>query len=236
MCTRDYSFEDLNTIHHELGHIQYQQQYSDLPMVFRDGANDGFHEAIGELMAMAGATPKHLYTLGLIDELIEDEELDINFLMSQALITISTLPFHLVNDLWRWKAFRGDFPVNQWNAEFWKLKRSIVGVEAPVERSEADLDPPSLFHICQDYDMIRYFVRTILQFQFAEALCDISGHDGPLLHCDFSGSLEAGEALAQMLRLGKSVSWQDALESLTGTREMSVRPILRFFKPLQVSI
>ena len=95
MCTRDYSFEDLNTIHHELGHIQYQQQYSYLPQVFRDGANDGFHEAIGELMAMAGATPKHLYSIGLLDELVEDEELDINFLMSQSLITISTLPFHL---------------------------------------------------------------------------------------------------------------------------------------------
>ena len=95
MCTRDYNFEDLNTIHHELGHIQYQQQYSDLPQVFRDGANDGFHEAIGELMAMAGATPKHLYSIGLIEELIEDEKLDANFLMSQSLITISTLPFHL---------------------------------------------------------------------------------------------------------------------------------------------
>ena len=129
---------------------------------------------------------------------------------------------------------RGDYEIENWNAEFWKLKEEIVGVKAPVERTEADLDPPSLFHICQDYDMIRYFVRTILQFQFAEALCDISGHDGPLHRCDFSGSAEAGEALAKMLRLGKSVSWQDALESLTGTREMSVGPIKRFFQPLQV--
>ena len=108
-----------------------------------------------------------------------------------------------------------------------------MGVEPPVERTEADLDPPALFHICQDYDMIRYFVRTILQFQFAEALCDISGHDGPLHRCDFSGSKEAGEALATMLKLGKSVSWQDSLEVLTGTREMSVKPILRFFETLK---
>ena len=125
-------------------------------------------------------------------------------------------------------------PIDQWNAEFWKLKKSIVGVEAPVERTEADLDPPTLFHICQDYDMIRYFVRTILQFQFAEVLCNISGYTGPLHRCDFSGSQAAGEALAQMLRLGKSVTWQDALESLTGTREMSVLPMKRFFQPLQV--
>ena len=124
-------------------------------IVFRDGANDGFHEAIGELMAMAGATPKHLYAIGLLDELIEDEEVDVNFLMSQALITISTLPFHLVNDLWRWRAFRGDIPVEQWNEEFWRLKEEIVGVKPPVERTPEDLDPPTLFHICQDYDMIR---------------------------------------------------------------------------------
>ena len=127
MCTRDFVYEDLTTIFHELGHIQYDQQYKTLPQVstfililsskmryihilkvYRDGANDGFHEAIGELMAMTSSTPKHLYQLGLLDELVEDEELDINFLMSQALITISTLPFHLVNDLWRWRAFRGE--------------------------------------------------------------------------------------------------------------------------------
>ena len=111
MCTRDYNFEDLNTMHHELGHIQYDQHYKTQPQVYRDGANDEFHEfheAIGELMAMAGATPSHLYSIGLLDELIEDEELDLNFLMSQALITISTLPFHLVNDLWRWRVFRGE--------------------------------------------------------------------------------------------------------------------------------
>ena len=155
MCARNYSFEDLNTIHHELGHIQYDMHYKDQPTVFRDGANDGFHEAIGELMAMSGATPKHLYDLGLIDELVEDNELDVNFLMSQSLITISTLPFHLVNDLWRWRIFRGDIPIKDWNSEFWRLKEEIVGVKAPVERSEADLDPPSLFHVCQDYDMIR---------------------------------------------------------------------------------
>jgi len=232
MCTRDFNFEDLNTIHHELGHIQYDQHYKTLPQVYRDGANDGFHEAIGELMAMAGATPSHLYSIGLLDELVEDEELDMNFLMSQALITISTLPFHLVNDLWRWRAFRGEFELADWNAEYWKLKQEIVGVVAPVERTEADLDPPTIYHVNQDYDMIRYFARTILQFQFAEKLCELSGHEGPLHRCDFSGSTEAGAALGEMLELGASRPWQDALEVLTGGRKMDAGPILKFFDPL----
>jgi len=232
MCTQEFSFQDLNTIHHELGHIQYQQQYKTLPQVYRDGANDGFHEAIGELMAMAGATPSHLFSIGLLDNLVQDEELDLNFLMSQALITISTLPYHLVNDIWRWRAFRGDYQEGSWNAEYWALKEQILGVAAPMERSQEDLDPPTIFHINQDFDMIRYFTRTILQFQFAAKLCDISGHTGPLHRCDFSGSKEAGSALAKMLSLGSSKPWQDALEELTGEREMSAEPILRFFDPL----
>jgi len=232
MCTRDFNFDDLNTIHHELGHIQYYQQYKSQPQVYRDGANDGFHEAIGELMAMAGATPSHLYSIGLLDDLVLDDELDLNFLMRQALITVTTLPYHLVNDLWRWRAFRGEYNTSTWNDEYWALKEKIVGVKAPTERTKEDLDPPTIFHICQDYDMIRYFTRTILQFQFWDKLCEISGHQGPLHRCDFSGSHDAGEALSRMLRLGSSKPWQDALEQLTGERKMNAEPILRFFEPL----
>ena len=232
MCTNNFNFEDFNTIHHELGHIQYFQQYKDLPVAFMDGANDGFHEAIGEMMAMVAATPKHLHKIGLIKELKEDLEVDINFLMSQALITISTLPFHLTNDLWRWRAFSNNIKVEDWNTEFWNMKESIVGVKAPVPRSKEDLDPPSLYHINQDWDMMRYFTRTILQFQFAESLCKLADHDGPLHQCDFSGSTKAGNALKKMLQLGSSKPWQDALQSLTGERKMSAKPILNYFKPL----
>ena len=232
MCTNDFNFEDLNTIHHELGHIQYFQQYSHLPAVYMDGANDGFHEAIGELMAMVGSTPKHLHKIGLIKELKEDPEVDINFLMSQALITISTLPFHLTNDLWRWWAFSGRIDVENWNDAFWEMKENIVGVTAPIPRTKEDLDPPSLYHINQDWDMMRYFTRTILQFQFAESLCRLAGEEGPLHKCDFSGSKEAGAALKEMLQLGSSKPWQDALELLTGERKMSARPILKYFQPL----
>ena len=149
--------------------------------------------------------------------------------MSQALITISTLPFHLVNDLWRWRAFRGEYEVKNWNDEYWKLKESILGVQAPVERTDEDLDITALFHVNQDYDMIRYaynandtecsnsslwfnfryFSRTLLQFQFMESLCKTSGHRGPLHRCDFSTSREAGESLARMLKLGNSQPWPD---------------------------
>lgn len=232
MCAKDFSFGNFLTIHHEMGHTVYQMAYRHQHLAYRDGANNGFHEAIGELMAMVAATPSYLNQIGILDELVEDDEADINFLLSQSLITISTLPFHLVNDLWRWKLYRGEYQDGEWNDEYWKLKEKYLGVRAPVERTENDLDPPTIFHINQDYGMMRYFTRTILQFQFAQSLCDISGHEGPLHRCNFSGSLEAGKALREMLALGRSVPWADALEKLTGTRKMSATAILKFFEPL----
>ncbi|KAK2706936.1 hypothetical protein QYM36_014833 [Artemia franciscana] len=234
MCTR-VAFEDFLTIHHELGHTQYQMQYSHLPVFYKDGANDGFHEAVGELMAMCVATPKHLYEIGLLGVLEDDPEVDINFLLQQALNTVSTLPFHLVQDSWRWKAFRGDFPVERWNDEYWKLKEEIVGVKAPTTRdSMKDLDITAIFHVNQDYDMIRYFMRTVIQYQFAEALCNASGHEGPLYKCDFYRSKEAGNLLANMLSMGSSQPWQDAMEAITGQRDIKVDAIKNYFEPLRV--
>jgi len=232
MCTK-INFEDFLTIHHELGHVQYFMQYSDQPTVYRDGANDGFHEAVGELMSMCVSTPKHLHTIGLIEELSEDKETEINYLLSMALSTIQSLPFHYLQDLWRWRAFRGEFPVEEWNNEFWKLSEEIVGVSSPVARGPEDLDPPTIFHVAQDYDMIRYFSRTILQFQFADSLCKASGHEGPLNQCDFYGSTAAGDKLAAMLQMGNSKPWPDALEALTGERTMNAKAIRSYFQPLE---
>ncbi|KAK7078289.1 Metallothionein expression activator [Halocaridina rubra] len=147
--------------------------------------------------------------------------------------TISTLPFHLVNDLWRWRAFRGEYKVENWNRHFWDLKEEYLGVTAPVPRTKDDLDPPTIFHIANDYDMIRYFTRTVLQFQFYEKLCEAAGHTGPLHTCDFYGSKEAGDLLSKMMSLGASKPWWEALEVMTGERRMSVRALLDYFRPLE---
>jgi len=233
MCARDFFFNDLQTIHHELGHIQYFQAYKHQPQVYREGANGGFHEAIGELMSLVSSTPSYLTKLGLLFDYTPDLDQDINFLLSQALNTVSTLPFHLVNDMWRWKIFSGKVPVEKWNSEFWKLKKEIAGVAPSIERDDKlDLDGTALWHMYQDINMIQYFTRTILQFQFLESLCEVSGHTGPLYRCDFSGSKAAGAKLGNMLALGSSKPWPEALYELTGTRKMSSKPLLKFFEPL----
>ncbi|KAI9552326.1 hypothetical protein GHT06_022691 [Daphnia sinensis] len=232
MCA-SVSFSDFLTIHHELGHTQYQMQYAHLPYGYRDGANDGFHEAIGELMSMSVATTKHLQSVGLLDVIEDDPEVDINFLMQQALSSVSSLPFHLVQDTWRWRLFRGEIPTDEWNRAYWLEKMEKVGVTTPVPRDDPqDLDPVAIFHVSGNFDMIRYFTRTIMQFQFAQTLCDISDHVGPLHKCDFYNSTKAGTALAKMLSMGSSKPWPDAMETLTGQREMSVLPLLNYFRPL----
>nr|XP_053637887.1 angiotensin-converting enzyme-like isoform X2 [Cherax quadricarinatus] len=231
MCA-EINFDDLATIHHELGHIQYGMQYAHQPFTYRDGANDGFHEAIGELMSLSMSTPSHLVKVGLLEDATEDRELTINYLLRMALQSVTALPFHLVNDLWRWRAFRGEYLVQDYNTHYWKLKEQYLGVKAPVNRSSEDLDPPAIFHIANNYDMIRYFTRTILQFQFLEKLCEAAGHEGFLHTCDFYGSKKAGDLLGKMLSLGSSVPWQDALEMMTGERHMNPRALLRYFQPL----
>ncbi|KAF2355396.1 Peptidase M2 peptidyl-dipeptidase A [Trinorchestia longiramus] len=232
MCTQ-VNFKYLEVIHHELGHIQYFMQYAHLPLVYRDGANDGFHEGVGELMGMTLATVNHLISIGLLPDVPQSKESTINFLMRTALKTVTTLPFHYVNDLWRWEVFRGDVPENRWNARYWQLKKQYMGVMPPVNRTEEHLDAFNIFHVNNDFDMIRYFTRTVLQFQFAGALCRIADFEGPLHDCDFSSSKAAGEKLAAMLSLGSSRPWMDALEQLTGGRTMDAGPILHYFQPLR---
>ena len=193
MCASDFKFKDLQIIHHELGHIQYHQQYKNQPYVYRNSANDGFGEAIGELMALVSSTPSYLSQLGLLDNYTQDDtQQNLNFLMSQALITVSALPFYLAYDQWSWNIFSGDIPMENWNAEFWRLKRKIVGVVPAIKRNNnLNLDGATIFHTIHNFDMIRYFTRTILQFQFFETLCKTSGHTGPLHRCNFSGSKAA---------------------------------------------
>uniref|UniRef100_A0A1W7RA02 Angiotensin-converting enzyme n=1 Tax=Hadrurus spadix TaxID=141984 RepID=A0A1W7RA02_9SCOR len=231
MCT-EVNMDFLVITHHEMGHVQYYMQYANQPPTFRKGANEGFHEAIGDVMALSISTPKHLKTIGLLDNYTEDEENDLNFLMSTALKKVAFLPFGYIVDQWRWKVFSGKISPSQWNTEWWKLRLKYQGVCPPVKRTERDFDPAAKYHIPGDTAYIRYFVSFIIQFQFHQALCDIAGHKGPLHRCDIYNSKEAGKRLAQMLQMGSSRPWPVAMKVLTGKTKMDAGPILKYFEPL----
>ncbi|CAH1242075.1 ACE [Branchiostoma lanceolatum] len=235
MCT-NINMDDLVTIHHEMGHIEYYLQYKHQPVPFRRGGNPGFHEAVGDLLALSVSTPTHLQTIGLLDTVDDDNEADINFLMSMALDKISFLPFGYLMDQWRWGVFNGSITPATYNQEWWKLRTRYQGIVPPIPRNGAkDFDPGSKFHIPGNTPYIRYFVSFIVQFQFHKALCDTSGHTGPLHKCDISAGpnkAAAGEKLARMLQMGSSQEWPDAMEVMTGQKDMSAQAIVDYFQPL----
>ncbi|NXV46617.1 ACE2 enzyme, partial [Uria aalge] len=232
MCTK-VTMDDFLTAHHEMGHIEYDMAYSAQPYLLRGGANEGFHEAVGEIMSLSAATPQHLKSLDLLEPTFqEDEETEINFLLKQALTIVGTMPFTYMLEKWRWMVFRGEITKQEWTKRWWEMKREIVGVVEPVPHDETYCDPAALFHVANDYSFIRYYTRTIYQFQFQEALCKAANHTGPLHTCDITNSTAAGQNLRELLELGRSKPWTQALESVTGEKYMNAAPLLHYFEPL----
>jgi peptidyl-dipeptidase A len=222
---------DFVTIHHELGHNFYQRAYKGQPFLFKNGANDGFHEAIGDTIALA-ITPEYLQKIGLLDK-IPPPEADIPLLLKQALDKVAFLPFGLMIDQWRWKVFSGEIKPEDYNKAWWELRLKYQGVVPPVARSEADFDPGAKFHVAGNVPYMRYFLARIYQFQFYRALCRESGYKGALNRCTFFGSKAAGEKLNQMLEMGQSKPWPEAMQALTGQREADASAILEYFAPLK---
>jgi peptidyl-dipeptidase A len=226
--------EDFLTIHHELGHNFYQRAYNQQPFLFRDSANDGFHEAIGDTIALS-VTPDYLVKIGLLDK-APDPSKDIGLLLHKALQKIAFLPFGLMIDQWRWKVFSGEIPPSKYNETWWQLRLKYQGIAPPAQgapRSESDFDPGAKYHVAANVPYMRYFLADILQFQFHRALSKAAGCTGPLNRCSIYANKDAGAKLNGMLEMGLSRPWQDALEKIAGTREMDATAIRDYFAPLQ---
>jgi peptidyl-dipeptidase A len=223
--------EDFLTIHHELGHNFYQRAYSKQPPLFQNSANDGFHEAVGDTIALS-VTPEYLKKIGLI-ETVPPASGDIDYLLQQALEKVAFLPFGLLVDKWRWEVFSGQVKPGDYEKAWWELRLNYQGVAPPVARSEADFDPGAKYHVPGNVPYARYFLARIYQFQFQRALCKTAGVDGPLHRCSIYGNQAAGEKLNRMLSLGQSKPWPEALEVLTGQREMDATALADYFAPLK---
>ncbi len=200
-------------------------------MLFRDSANDGFHEAVGDTIALS-VTPEYLVEIGLLDK-APDASKDIGFLLNKALEKIAFLPFGLFIDQWRWKVFSGQIPPEKYNQTWWDLKLKYQGVAPPVDRSEEDFDPGAKYHVAANVPYMRYFLADILQFQFHRALAQAAGCKEPLHRCSIYGNKEAGKRLNAMLEMGMSRPWPDALEAITGQRQMDATAIRDYFAPLE---
>jgi len=230
MCI-DITGEYFSIIHHELGHNFYQRAYRDQPYLFRDSANDGFHEAIGDTIALS-ITPPYLVKLGLISQ-APDPSKDLGLLLYKALEKIAFLPFGLLIDQWRWKVFSGEITPQQYNQAWWALRLKYQGVAPPTPRTEEDFDPGAKYHVPANVPYTRYFLADILQFQFHRALAKTAGCTEPLNRCSIYDNKDAGARLAKMLAMGLSRPWPDALEALTGQRQMDATGIRDYFAPLE---
>jgi peptidyl-dipeptidase A len=223
--------EDFITVHHELGHNFYQRAYSKQPPLFQNSANDGFHEAVGDTIALS-ITPEYLKQLGFI-EAVPPPSGDIDYLLQKALEKVAFLPFGLLVDKWRWEVFSGQVKPAQYNKAWWELRTQYQGIAAPLARTEADFDPGAKAHIPGNTPYMRYFLARILQFQFYRAMCKEAGHEGPLYRCSFYGNKAAGERLNKMLSMGTSEPWPEELQALTGEKQMDATAIADYFAPLK---
>ena len=223
--------EEFRVIHHELGHNFYQRAYNTQPPLFPGSANDGFHEAVGDTIALS-VTPEYLKKVGLIDS-VPPVSGDIAYLLQQALEKVAFLPFGLVVDKWRWEVFSGQVQPGQYNKEWWTLRKKYQGVVPPVERSEADFDAGAKYHVPGNVPYMRYFLARILQFQFHRALCREAGYSGPLHRCSIYNNKAAGARLNKMLAMGQSRPWPEALEALTGEKQLDATALADYFAPLK---
>ena len=231
MCTK-VNGEDFSTVHHELGHNFYQRAYKDQSVFYKDGANDGFHEAIGDMIALS-ITPEYLVEIGLLDaDKVPGEDADLALLMRQAMDKVAFLPFGLMVDQWRWNVFNGTYSPSEYNSGWWELREKYQGLRAPSERSADAFDPGAKYHIPGNTPYMRYFLAHILQFQFHKAACDQAGFEGPLHRCSVYGNKDIGTKFNAMLEMGSSKPWPDALEAFTGTRDMDGSAILEYFAPV----
>jgi peptidyl-dipeptidase A len=231
MCTEPTE-DAFHTIHHELGHDFYFRSYKNQPFLYQNGANDGFHEAIGDAIALS-ITPRYLVQIGLLDS-VPAPAGDTLQLLRRALDHVAFLPFGITIDKWRWEVFAGKVTPADYTKRWWELRGLYGGVMPPSARAATDFDPGAKYHVPGNVPYMRYFLAQVLEFQFYRSLCHAASYTGPLYRCSYYGSKEAGGRLAAMLQLGASRPWPDALQALTGQREMDATALLDYFEPLMV--
>ncbi len=133
MCIEKIA-DDFTTIHHELGHNFYQRAYNTQPFLYKNSANDGFHEAVGDTIALS-VTPGYLVTVGLLGK-EPPASSDISLLLRDALDKVAFLPFGIMIDKWRWKVFSTEVTPDQYNkAWIFPSAHSPVSVPSRAVRS-----------------------------------------------------------------------------------------------------
>lgn len=220
------------TTHHELGHIYYYISYTnpEVPPLLREGANRGYHEAMGSLLGLAAMQKPFIEGLGLIESNVETDE--VKTLLKEALNYIVFIPWSAgVMSEFEHDLYAENLPTDQFNKRWWDLKAKYQGIVAPAERGEEFCDAASKTHINNDaaqyYD---YAISYVLLFQFHDYIAKNILKQDP--HAtNYFGNQEVGKWLESIMYPGVSRDWRELLKEKTG-EEMSARAMLEYFQPL----
>ncbi len=223
--------DDFYTAHHELGHNMYQRAYDVQPYLFQGGANDGFHEAIGDFAGLNALTPDYLKQLGIIDT-VPGPEADIPYLLRMALDKVPILAFAIIVDKWRWGVFSGKITPEHYNDAWWDLVAKYQYLMPPGPRPANAFDPGAKFHIANNTPYARYYLAAIYEFQFYRAACRLAGWHGPLNRCSIYGRKDVGAKFEAMLKMGQSKPWPEALAAFSGEHDIDASAIADYFAPL----
>ena len=232
MCTK-VNADDFFTVHHEMGHNMYQRAYAGQPFLFKNGANDGFHEAIGDFAGLNALSPSYLQKIGLIDK-VPGADAEIPYLLRMALDRIAFVPFGLIIDKWRWEVFSGQVTPEHYNDAWWALATKYQGIAPPGPRPADAFDPGAKYHVPASVPYMRYFLAYIYEFQFYRAACRQAGWTGPLDRCTVFGNKDVGARFNTMLAMGQSRPWPEALNAFAGERDIDASAITDYFAPLNV--
>ncbi len=221
-----------STALHELGHIYYFITYSNpgVPYLLREGANRGYHEAFGSMMGLASLQTPFLEGMGLMPENANIDKTQA--LLKEALDYIVFIPWSAgVMTDFEYELYAKNLPEDQFNAEWWKLKKKYQGIVPPYERGEEYCDAASKTHINNDaaqyYD---YAISYVLLFQFHDYIAKQILHQDP--HAtNYYGSKEVGKFLKDVMYSGATVDWRVLLKKSIGSK-MSAKPMLEYFSPL----
>jgi len=217
---------------HELGHIYYFMSYSnpDVPVVLREGGNRGFHEAFGSMIGLASLQQPFLEQMKLIPMNVKIDK--IQALFKEALEYIVFIPWSAgVMTEFEYELYSKYLPIDEFNKQWWELKRKYQGIIPPSERDERYCDASSKTHINNDaaqyYD---YAISYVLLFQFHEYIAGKFLNQDPH-STNYYGSKKVGKFLHDVMAPGASVDWRELMKRSLGS-DMSAKPMVNYFSGL----
>uniref|UniRef100_A0AAF5PJ94 Angiotensin-converting enzyme n=2 Tax=Wuchereria bancrofti TaxID=6293 RepID=A0AAF5PJ94_WUCBA len=222
---------DFELTHKLLVHIYYYYMCREQPLLFREATNPSFLTAVTNAFAINARNIEYLKMMKLItSETGYSRSKIINRLYLEALEDFVKLPFDFAVDMWRFHIFDGTSTDVTWNSDWWHLSELFQGIKSPVDRKSTDFDAIAFSTIAQTHaPAMKHFFAYIMQFQILKALCPNATNLGNGCMLERSPAIDK---IKKVMALGSSITWREALEIITGRKEVDANAMLEYYQPL----